>query len=60
MPDLDYKPLCNDLRVAEDTAGGFVFVHLYDADDYNKFQLGEDEIVALHCHLTAVIQKHKL
>lgn len=54
--DYDYEPLCNDLRVATDHSGGFWFVHLYGADDYDRFILGEDEIVALHKYLGEVIK----
>ena len=58
--ELDYQPLCNDLRVAHEISGGFNFVHLYDSDDYDKFMLGEDEIVALHKYLGQVIKEHNL
>lgn len=57
---IDYEPLCNDLRVKQESCGGFTFVSLYDADDYDKFLLGEDEIVALHDYLTKVIKQHNL
>ena len=50
----------NDLRISEEVAGGFVFVHLYDADDYEQIQLGEDEILELHKVLGEVIERHKL
>ena len=60
MPELDYQPLVNDLRVAHDECGGFHFVHLYDADDHYKFLLGEDEIKSLHQYLTGLIALHKL
>ena len=52
--------LANDLRVAETKQGGFLFVELYDADDYDRFLLGEDEIKALHRYLGLVIQENKL
>lgn len=49
--------LVNDLRATKETTGGFTFVELYDADDYNKFILGEDEIVALYEYLTPVVKE---
>ena len=58
--DLDYKALANDLRVAVDEGGGFVFVHLYDADDYDTFLLGEDEILTLHEFLGNLIKEKNL
>lgn len=51
---------CNDLRMTQAKFGGFVFVDLYDAVNYDKFQLGEDEIKALHKYLTAIITEHNL
>jgi hypothetical protein len=57
---LDYIGLVNDLRVAQDKAGGFIFVYLYDADDHDRYMLGEDEIVALRDYLNKAIAEHKL
>lgn len=54
------KALANELRVTLTEAGGFFFVDLYDADDYDKFQLGEDEIVSLHRYLGKVIAEKEL
>lgn len=51
---------CNELRMSQSKHGGFVFVDLYDADDHDKFQLGEDEIVALHKYLSSIIVEHNL
>ena len=59
MP-LDYKPLVNDLRVAVEHDGGFTFVYLYDADDYDRYVLGEDEIKALHAFLGEIILRQHL
>ncbi|HEU0049870.1 MAG TPA: hypothetical protein VFQ43_19940 [Nitrososphaera sp.] len=60
MSNLDYQALVNDLRVAEVESGGFHFVHLYDADDYDKFMLGEDEVLALSKFLNEFIKRHNL
>jgi len=54
------KALANELRVTLAEAGGFFFVDLYDADDHDKFQLGEDEIVSLHRYLGKVIAEKEL
>jgi hypothetical protein len=48
------------VRVSKTVAGGFVFVRLRDTDDGDTFQLGEDEILALHEYLGQVIADHRL
>lgn len=60
MIELDFEPLRNDLRVAHDKIGGFNFVHLYDADDHDKFMIDEDNIIPLRDYLNKVIEKGKL
>jgi hypothetical protein len=52
--------LVNDLVVSEETSGGWTFVYLRDTDDGDKFQLGEDEILALHKYLSGVIERKRL
>lgn len=53
--------LANDLRATlTETHSGFVYVDLYDADDHEKFQLGEDEILSLYKYLGKVITEKKL
>jgi len=52
--------LANDLRVTHEVSGGIHSVKLYDADDYDEFRLGEDEIKSLHKYLGELIEKEKL
>ena len=58
--ETDETVLANDLRATKELSGGFVFVHLYDADDHDKFMLGEDEIVSLRDYLNEVIKGENL
>ena len=59
--DLDHdRHLHGDVNVNKTVAGGFVIVRLRDTDDGDTFQLGEDEILALHQYLGQVIADHKL
>lgn len=60
MINPDYELSVNELRAWQEKIGGFVFVYLYDADDYDKFQLGEDEIIALRDYLNRIILQHNL
>lgn len=53
----EYTPLANDLRVKREEAGGFTFVELYDADDGDRFILGEDEIISLYKFLSPIFQE---
>lgn len=46
--------LVNDLYTTHEVSGGFNFVTLLDADDGDKFLLGEDEIIALYRYLKPI------
>ncbi len=52
--------LANDLRVTLTCEGGWNFVKLYDADDYDTYLLGEDEIISLYEYLGRVISERGL
>ena len=56
----DYDVLHGDVRIRTTYTGGFVHVELYDADDYDRFLLDEDSIVALRDYLNGVIQAYNL
>lgn len=56
----DYKTLVNDLQVVEEEAGGFYFVYIHDSDDGDTFQLGEDEMIALHEYLGEYLKHNEL
>lgn len=56
----DWEMLTHEVKLQWSKHGGFVFVHLLDLDDRRRFQLGEDEILALHRRLGEIIQEEKL
>lgn len=59
-----YEPhetvLANDLRAIYDGKSGFAHVTLYDADDYERFYLGEDELLSLRDYLNKLYDEKKL